>query len=217
MLRPLNLIFKKCLTEGVFPKAWKFANVQPIHKKYSRQIKSNYRPISLLPVCGKILLKIVFDVLYSFININSLISKDQPGFRPSDSTINQIISITSSIFESFENFDETRALVLDISKLKRIGVSGPLLALLNNYLKERQRVVLNGCQSYWKTIEAGVLQGSVLDPLLFLVYINDLSENILANMKLFGDDSSLFCRVSELNETHCLLEKDLPTIQTWAQ
>ena len=177
----LNIILKKCLSEGVFPKAWKFANVQPIYKKNSRQIKSNYRPISLLPVCGKILEKIVFDELYSFMDNNNLISKDHSGFRPGDSTINQLISITSSIFESFENFEETRALLLDISKafdkvwlegltfkLKRNGVSGPLLAFSKNYLYERdQRVVLNGCQSDLKIIEAGVSQGSVLGPLLF--------------------------------------------------
>ena len=112
---PLNLIFKKCLSEGVFPKAWKFANVQPIHYKNSRQIKSNYRPISLLPVCGNLLEKLVFDELYSFTNNNNLVRKGQSGFRPGDSTINQL-SITSSIFESFENFEETRALFLDISK-----------------------------------------------------------------------------------------------------
>ena len=75
--KPLNLIFKKCLSEGVFHKAWKFANVQPIHKQNSRQIKSNYRPISLLPVCGESLEKIVFDELYSFMNNNNLIRQDQ--------------------------------------------------------------------------------------------------------------------------------------------
>ena len=152
MLRDL-----RCLT-----KAWKFANVHPIHKKNSRQIKSNYRSISLLPICGKILEKIVFDELYNFMNNNNLISKDQSGFRPGDSTINQLISITSTIFESFENFEETRALFLDIIsktfdkvwheglifKLKRNGVPGPLLAFLKDYLYEwHQRVVLNGCQS----------------------------------------------------------------------
>ena len=142
----LQSIFKKCLSEGVFPKAWKFANVQPIHKKNSREIKSNYCPISLLPVYGKILEKIVFDELYSFTNNNNLISKDQSDFRPGDSTINQLICITSSIFESFENFEETRALFLDISKdfdkvwheglifkLERNRVSGPLSAFSSNW------------------------------------------------------------------------------------
>ena len=77
-------------------------------------------------------------------------------------------------------------------------------------------VVLNGCQSDWKIIEAGVPQGSVLDPYLFLVYINDLPDNILVNMKLFADDSSLFNRVSDVNITHNLFENDLTTIQNWA-
>ena len=163
-------------------------------------------------------------------NNSNLISKYQSGFRPGDSTINQIISITSSIFESFENFEETRALFLDISKafdkvwheglifkLKRNRVSGPLLAFLKIYLSESsQRVVLNGCQFDWKIVEAGVPQGSVLGPLLFLVYINDLPDNILANMKLFADDSSLFNGVSDVNITHGLLENDLTTIQNWA-
>ena len=158
------MIFKKCLSEGVFPNAWKFANVQPIHRKDSRQIKSNYRPISLLPVCGKILEKIVFDDLYAFLNNHNLISSDQSGFRPGDSTINQLISITTNIFEAYEDFDETRALFLDISKafdkvwheglifkLKCNGISGPLLNFFISYLNIRhQKVVLNGIQSDWK-------------------------------------------------------------------
>ena len=84
----------------------------PMFNRFMNKIVSrpNYRPIFILPVCGKILKKFVFDVLYSFMNNNNLISKDQSGFRPGDSTINQLISITSSIFESFENFEETRAL-----------------------------------------------------------------------------------------------------------
>ena len=78
---------------------------------------SNYRPISLLPICGKILEKIVFDQVYSYLNENNLLSKLQSGFRPGDSCIYQLISITSRIFESFENYDKTRALFLDISKV----------------------------------------------------------------------------------------------------
>ena len=85
------MIFEKCLSEGTFPNFWKFANVQHVHKKDSRQIKSNYRPISLLPICGNILEKIVVDKLYAFLNTNDLISSDQFGFCPGDSTINQLI------------------------------------------------------------------------------------------------------------------------------
>ena len=79
---PLQIIFQDCLNSGMFPDSWKYANVQPVHKKLNRQVKSNYRPISLLPICGKILEKIVFDNVYSFLNHNNLLSKNQSGFRP---------------------------------------------------------------------------------------------------------------------------------------
>ena len=106
---PLQIIFQKCINTGMFPDSWKYANIQPIHKKKDRQIKSNYRPISLLPICGKLLEKIVFDHVYSYLNIHNLLSKNQSGFRPGDSTIYQLISITSDIYESFGKYDETRA------------------------------------------------------------------------------------------------------------
>ena len=94
---PLKLIFSKCLEVGIFPSKWKYANVQPVHKKDSRQLVSNYRPISLLPIFGKIFEKIMFDSMYSFFQANQLITRNQSGFRPGDSTINQLLSITTEI------------------------------------------------------------------------------------------------------------------------
>ena len=227
--KPLNLIFTKSLSESKFPNAWKFANVQPVHKKDSRETKSNYRPISLLPVCGKILEKIVYNDLYTFLVNNNLITKHWSGFRPGDCTINQLLSITTTIFESFEEYDETRAIFMDMSKafdkvwhdglvlkLQCNGISGPLLDFFNSYLSNRrQRVVLNGTESDWKGIEAGVPQGSVLGPLLFLIYINDLRENVLSTMELFADDSSLFTHVIDVNHSQYVLESDLKTISEW--
>ena len=100
---PLLLIFKKCISSGVFPDSWKDANVQPVHKKENRQIISNYRPISLLPICDKILEKIVFDQVCAFLNVNNLLFIYQSGFRPGYSTIYQLLSITSSIYETAKN------------------------------------------------------------------------------------------------------------------
>ena len=122
----------------------------------------------MLPICGKILEKIVFDQVYAFLNINNLLSKNQSRFCPGDSTIYQLISITSTIYEAFENYDETRAVFSDISKafdkvwhegiifkLKCSGISGNLLIFFENDLLNRhQRVVLNGKESNWMNLKA---------------------------------------------------------------
>ena len=143
--------------------------------------------------------------VYVFLNNNILISKHQSGFRPGDSTTCQLISIISTIYESFERHDETRAIYLDIRKtfgkvwyvglihkLKCNGISDNLLSIFQDYLLNRnQRVILNGLESTWRETYAGVPQGSVLGPLLFLVYINDLPDDILSEMRLFAADSSL--------------------------
>ena len=168
--KPLKIIFDHSIAVGKFPSTWKLANVQPVHKKNSRQLKSNYRPISLLPIFSKIFEKLIFDTMYGFFVENDLISKHQSGFRPGDSTINQLLAITDEIYQSFENNAETRAAFLDISKafdkvwhegllfkLKHNGVSGNLLSFISDYLSDRkQRVVLNGMESSWLPIESGV-------------------------------------------------------------
>jgi hypothetical protein len=227
---PLKLIFSKCLASGVFPDSWKLANVQPVHKKDSRQKVSNYRPISLLPIFGKIFEKIMYDSMYSFFRTNKLINKNQSGFIPGDSTINQLLSITTEIYEAFESYDEIRAVFLDMSKafdkvwheglifkLKQNGINGKALKLLENYLSNRkQRVVLNGLQSEWNPILSGVPQGSILGPLLFLIFINDLTDNIHSSIRLYADDSSLFARVRNSEATHDQLTTDLDTITKWA-
>ena len=95
---PLRLIFENCKNKGIFPQIWKQANVVPVHKKSSKQLKQNYHPISLLPIFGKILEKLMFDSLYEHLNVNNLLNQNQSGFRPGDSTINQLLSIVHTIF-----------------------------------------------------------------------------------------------------------------------
>ena len=200
IVKPLHLIFEECLKTGTYPSLWKKANVLLIHKKDSRSCKTNYRPISLLPVFGKLFEKIIFDSIYGHLQKNSLLTPHQSGFQPGDSTINQLLSITHKIYGSFDNVPslETRAVFLDLSKafdrvwhegllykLECSGISGKLLSLLRNFLTNRQqRVVLNGKNSSWLTVTSGVPQGSVLGPLFFLVYINDIVEGLQNNIKL---------------------------------
>ena len=168
--------------------------------------------------------------MFSFFTENSLISKHQSGFIPGDSTINQLLSITSEIFYSFEKHNEVRAVFLDISKafdkvwydglcfkLKQNDIDSKLYDLIESFVSNRkQRVVLNGLESDWEDLHSGVPQGSVLGPLLFLIYINDLSDNIHSGIKLFADDSSLYVKVRNIEEAHMLLTSDLETISAWA-
>ena len=186
----------------------------------------------MLPLCGKIFEKIVFDNLYKHLNTNNLITKNQSGFRPGDSTTNQLLYLVNEIHEAFENPKslEVRAVFLDISKafdkvwhdglifkLKQNGVSGNLLRFFESYLSDRyQRVVLNGFDSEYAAIDSGVPQGSVLGPLLFLIYINDLETNIKSNINFFADDTMLYSIVKDPLSSADDLNNDLELIRKWA-
>ena len=229
---PLKMIFENCLRRGIFPEIWKYANVVPVHKKSEKNLKGNYRPISLLPVFGKILEKLIYDSLYSHLTSCDLLNPCQSGFRHGDSTINQLLSITHTIFKAFDCNPpcDVRSVYLDISKafdrvwhdgllfkLERCGISGQLLFLVKSFLKDRkQRTVLNGQCSTWGDISAGVPQGSILGPLFFLVYINDLTEDLRCNVKLFADDTSLFTVVEDSNAAANDMNHDLKLINQWA-
>ena len=214
------------MRRGLFPEIWKYANVVPVHKKNEKNLKGNYRPISLLPIFGKMLEKLIYDSLYSHLISHELLNPNQSDFRPGDSTVNQLLSITHTIFKAFDCNPplDVHSVYLDISKafdrvwhdgliykLKRCGVSGPLLFLIQSFLKDRkQRTVLNGQSSNWGDISAGVPQGSILGPLFFLVYINDLA------VGLFAVDTSLFTVVEDSNTAANDMNHDLDLISQWA-
>ena len=232
LVLPLTLIFNNILKTGIYPNSWKLANITPIHKKGDKQLIQNYRPISLLSLFGKIFEKIIFNQLYNYLVTNNLITSNQSGFRPGDSTVNQLLHFVNDIHKSSDLYGslETRAVFLDISKafdkvwhkglifkLKQNGISGPLLNVLTNYLSNRmQRVVVNGSQSNFLPIESGVPQGSVLGPLLFLVFINDLQKNIQSKIKFFADDTMLFSTVHDPDISASDLNHDLQVISKWA-
>ena len=168
--------------------------------------------------------------MFEFFIENELISPNQSGFKPGDSCTNQLLAITHEIYKSFDESFEVRGVFLDISKafdkvwheclifkLKQNGISGNLINLLCDFLKNRkQRVLLNGQVSGWPDVKAGVPQGSILGPLLFLIYTNDLSKGLSSNAKLFADDTSLFSVIHDSNTSARELNNDLAKINRWA-
>ena len=164
--------------------------------------------------------------MFEFFIQNNLITPNQSGFKTGDSCINQLISITQEIYKSFDDGYEVRGVFLDISKafdkewhqglyykLRQNGISGKLLNILTDFLDNRtQRVILNGQYSSW----AKVPQGSILGPLLLLIYINDLSDNLASKPKLFADDTSLFFVVKNVDVSNIGLNNDLKKIGEWA-
>ena len=188
--------------------------------------------MSVLPICSKIFEKLIFDGIYDLIDKNNFFNNNQLGSRPSDSCIHQLIAITHNIFSALDANPslEVRGIFLDLSKafdrvwhdgllykLKSNGTDGNLFKLIKSFLNNRcQRVVLNGQSSVWKSVAAGVPQGSVLGPLFFLIYINILPLGLTTNIKLFADDTSLFSVVNNASVSVSRLNNDLVKIRNWA-
>ena len=228
--RPLNIIFKTCLNTGKFSSEWKKRNVVPIHKKDDKQNVKNYRPVSLLPTCGKIFERLIYNVMYDLLTDNNLLSPNQSGFRSGDSCINQLLSVNHEILNAFDKGLEVCGIFLDnskafdrvwhdglICKLLQNGISGDIINILRDFLRKgKQRVVLSGQCSSWADVNAGVPQGSVLGPLLFLTYINDFSDGLKSECKLFAGDFSLFSVVNDINTSASNLNEELEKIGNWA-
>ena len=167
--------------------------------------------------------------MFSFFAENDLISPKQSGFRPGDSCTNQLLSIAHKILSAFDDGHEVRGFFLDISKaldrvwhevllfkLQQYGISGEMITLTKDFLScRKQRVVLNGQHSSWTDVKAGVSQRSILGPLLFLIYINDLPNGLNSNVKLFADETSLFFVVHNITDSANLLNSDLSKIKEW--
>ena len=175
--------------------------------------------------------RVIYNSLFNYFQSNRLFTPSQSGFLPGDSCITQLLSIIHEIQTAFDENPtvDVRGVFLDLSKafdkvwhdgiifkLKAYGVEGELLSLLKNYLENReQRVALNGQTSECRKIMSGIPQGSVLGPLLFLIYINDLPDGISSLCKIFADDTSLYSKVSEIHKSASNLNDDLEKISYW--
>ena len=205
LAEPLTHNINESLSLGLFPDIWKIANVVPIFKHGDRENVENYRPISLLSNVSKVMERVVFTRLYEFCEDNNLLSQKNSGFKKRDNTVNQLLHIINRIHKGLDDGNEICLLLMDITKafdrvwhkglfykLHKIGVKGSLLNWFKSYLSNRQqRVVVDNRMSRLSDILAGVPQGSILGPLLFLIFINDIDYNINSHMSLFADDTAL--------------------------
>ena len=171
MTKPLIFLFQNSTKLCYYPDIWKTSNIIPVHKKNDKQLVKIYRPISLLPIFGKMFEKIIFSKIYHFLLEEKVLSPNQFGFRPSDSSINQLLVITHEIFDAFDCNPrrELRSVFLDVSKtfdkvwhdslfykFMSMGISGRLYNLLRNLSGKFQRIISNGQTSSWRPVLASV-------------------------------------------------------------
>ena len=227
----LTIIFNRCIREGHFPDSLKLAKVVPIHKGDSVLTVSNYRPISLLPIFSKIMERLIYNQFIEFIEAQKILSELQFGFQKNKSTEHAITSIISNITNAFDSKQSSYCIFLDfakafdtvnheilIQKLKYYGVHDKSLDLFQSYLSNRTQVVeVNGKLSEKGTIKHGVPQGSILGPLLFLLYINDISQSSdILKFFLFADDTTVFYSADPSDKnTEQILNTELEKVSCW--
>ena len=227
----MSKLFNNLFEIGYFPDLWKIAHVTAVYKRSGlKTSKTSYRPISILPTISKIFESVIYERLLQHCSDNDVITEKQAAYLKGDSTVHQFLYIVHSIRTSWGKGKITQGLFLDvsaafdkvlhnglISKLKQIGVSGNCLSIIKNYLSGRKQVVVvDGVKSEVLSIEAGVPQGSRLGPLLFIIYMNDIINDIESDMLIFADDTSLLASGSDPTETAEMLNRDLAKITEWA-
>ena len=229
---PLSEVFKACLEENAWPSVWKEARVVPVHKKNSRSDPKNYRPISLLSVVGKVFERIVAKVITRHLDDNHLLSHQQFGFRPGRSTSDLLLLLSRDWQDALDEGLDTLVVALDIAgafdrvwhaglleKLRAKGIQGGLLLLLGDYLHGRTlQVVVNGQSSRPLPVEASVPQGSVLGPILWNIYLNDLLQ-LLPTVSAYADDCTL-SRSYRRQDSQLVIEEvnqQLSLIKEWGE
>ena len=226
----LKHIFNISLAKGDFPGKLKIARVTPIFKKGNNTLVSNYRPISVLPCFSKLLECIVYNRLYKFLVENNILYQKQFGFQNAHSTEPAILQLVNQITEAFSQGKYTLGVSLDFSKafdtvnhnillekLKAYGIQSENLKWFRSYLSKRKQFILyEDFKTEMKIVKCGVPQGSILGPLLFLIFVNDLNNSTkVLDPVLFADDTNIFCSDNNIRTLFETANQELSQINDW--
>ena len=230
---PLAKLFSLSLTTGKFPKMWKIASIVPIPKLGNKSDPSNYRPVSLLSIVSKILEKIVYSLLWDHLLDTAPISDCQWGFQKGKSTTTALLSTTHEWCSQLDQQHDVLCVFLDfkkafdsvphrrlMEKLTQLGLQSNILSWLCSYLSGREQYVLvNGKHSKSTLVRSGVPQGSVLGPLLFLLYVNDITNlhrSDQSRLSLYADDMLLYKPITS-NTSYAEIQQDVNSIFQWSK
>ncbi len=236
LIKPITIIINQMLNTGIFPEKLKIAKITPIHKKDDDCLFTNYRPISLLPAISKIFEKVIFKQLYEFFQKNKLFYYSQYGFRTEHSTEFAALEVIDRILVEMDKNDIPINIYLDLSKafdtldhdilidkLNYYGIRGVALKLFRSYLTNRKQFVeIDETQSETLTIQTGVPQGSILGPLLFIIYMNDIAQaSKIFDFIIYADDTTLsgtlkmIIQSSHTQNVNATINTELENINTW--
>lgn len=224
----LAAFFSLSLQRGEVPMEWKTAFVAPIFKKGSKQLPENYRPVSLTCICSKLLEHVVCHHIINHLETHGILTSLQHGFRSGHSCESQLLTTLQDFVCNFDKKTQIDVVVLDfakafdtvphnrlLGKLRHYGINGMLHLWISSFLKGRtQSVVVEGVSSSSVAVESGVPQGTVIGPLLFLLYINDLPNTISSKVRLFADDCLLYREINSLEDQQAL-QQDLFALEKW--
>ena len=224
----LQLIYQRSLDSGKLPSIWKEANVSPIFKKGDKSDPANYRPISLTCVLCKVLEHVVASSISRHFTEQNILFDLQHGFREKRSCETQLIMLVDELAKNMQAKKQTDLILLDFSKafdkvaheklllkLHFYGIRGNTLNWIKDFLDNRsQSVLLNGSNSDSIPVSSGVPQGSVLGPILFLAYINDLPDQVKSRVRLFADDTAMYLALDKQGDSE-ILQKDLESLEKW--
>lgn len=232
ILIELTECVNKCLERGTFPNNLKVAKVSPIFKSGSKSDPGNYRPISVLPIVSKVFERILYNQLEAFLDAKKIIYSKQYGFRRTSNTLSATIDLITKlkinidqkniglgVFVDLKKAFDTVSHDLLLVKLEALGITGIALKIFKSYLSDRTQIVkIDRYQSQPSSITFGVPQGSILGPLLFLIYINDMKDiGLKGDITLYADDTSLFYFGMSVDQVIMDAQSDLNLLHKWFQ